>query len=253
MVEESTSTNPYEVLGITEEAPDPVVEAAYKALVKETHPDQGGDAEKFSDVKKAYDAIKSKKYSSTKDEATDTSNFFNGLFSETVPAETISAVGDPNKGLSVEGEVFTVRLIGILPSVDVSNMVHLARKLGSNPYRTLVLFEIANNTEDVHKWHRDRTKYIDKDGFSYEREKTTIDSNVLSPRWTSFSVDLEAESKTYFAAMVEELPSNASLKKIVHTQKTHVEGKTSGWVQSQERYEFQIDELDNDLIALPAR
>lgn len=39
--------NPYSVLGISRDAPDAVVEAAYRALAKEKHPDNGGDPDEF--------------------------------------------------------------------------------------------------------------------------------------------------------------------------------------------------------------
>jgi len=50
--------SPYGVLGLLPEAPLEVVEAAYRALAKKHHPDQGGDAEDFRRVTEAYQAIR---------------------------------------------------------------------------------------------------------------------------------------------------------------------------------------------------
>lgn len=50
--------DPYETLGVTPETDPSVVDAAYKALVKEYHPDQGGTQEQFKRIKTAYERIK---------------------------------------------------------------------------------------------------------------------------------------------------------------------------------------------------
>jgi hypothetical protein len=50
--------DPYSVLGVTRSSDPIVVEAAYRALVKEHHPDQGGTRGEFRRIKAAYDEIK---------------------------------------------------------------------------------------------------------------------------------------------------------------------------------------------------
>lgn len=51
----------YSVLHLRPTAPVTVVKAAYKALCLETHPDQGGDAELFLEVDKAYKEVMSER------------------------------------------------------------------------------------------------------------------------------------------------------------------------------------------------
>jgi len=239
--------DPYEVLGVKKSASESVIDAVYRELVKENHPDNGGDPEVFKNVKQAYDEITSGDTSSER-----APGWFDSLFYDTEPAETFSAVGDHGQGLTVEGDVFTVKLMGILPDIDASEIVQLPYELGENTSRTVVLFDIVNNTDDVQRWHRDKTKFIDKDGFTYERESKTIDRDKLGPRWTSFSVEVEPNARTYFVSMVEETPPEARLRKIVHTKHVFAEGRTSGWTQdAPERYEFVIDEADRTSIALP--
>jgi DnaJ-domain-containing protein 1 len=49
---------PYIILGINPEAPDVVVRAAYRAMMKDCHPDtQNPDTEKASRINTAYEAI----------------------------------------------------------------------------------------------------------------------------------------------------------------------------------------------------
>jgi hypothetical protein len=239
---------PHRILGVNKDAPEEVVDAAYRVLAKENHPDQGGNSEEFTKIKEAYNRIKSN------DSANNTQSppgWFDSVFSSE-PAETISVVGDSDDQLTVNGEVFTVHLKAILPDVDASEIVQLPRELGENTRRTVVLFDIRNNTDDVQKWHRDDTTYTDKDGFTYERESTTIDSDKLGPRWTSFSVEIEPNARTYFVAMVEELPPDARLGKIVHSQYSYAEGQTAGWTEGKERYEFIIEESQRTSIPLPS-
>lgn len=53
--------DPYEVLGVREEASLAVVEAAYEEVRNEAHPDKGGDAEEFIRVQKAWEQIQSER------------------------------------------------------------------------------------------------------------------------------------------------------------------------------------------------
>lgn len=48
---------PHEVLGVAEDAPESVVESAARALMKDHHPDAGGDVEKFKQIQQAREAM----------------------------------------------------------------------------------------------------------------------------------------------------------------------------------------------------
>ena len=49
--------NPYKILGVTEQATDAEVKRAYFAMAAKYHPDSGGDAWVFAQVREAYDRI----------------------------------------------------------------------------------------------------------------------------------------------------------------------------------------------------
>ena len=53
----STSTPAHEVLGVREDAPDDVVEAAARAQKASTHPDNGGSREEFQEVVEAEEMM----------------------------------------------------------------------------------------------------------------------------------------------------------------------------------------------------
>lgn len=61
--------NPYTTLGVDENAPEKDIKKAYRKKAAETHPDKGGDAEKFQEVNTAYlilaDPKKRKEYDET--------------------------------------------------------------------------------------------------------------------------------------------------------------------------------------------
>jgi ferredoxin len=50
--------SPFDVLGIDPDADDETVEDAYRARVKEAHPDHGGSVREFQTVRKAYERIR---------------------------------------------------------------------------------------------------------------------------------------------------------------------------------------------------
>jgi hypothetical protein len=50
--------DPYDVLGVTREASEHEIRAAYRRRVRDAHPDQGGSDEEFIAVRGAYEAIR---------------------------------------------------------------------------------------------------------------------------------------------------------------------------------------------------
>ena len=56
-----TKRDPYEVLGVRSDAPLGVIEASYKALTKERHPDAGGTDEGMTEINLALEAIKAER------------------------------------------------------------------------------------------------------------------------------------------------------------------------------------------------
>lgn len=52
-----TTDQPHEILGVSPDAPDDEVKAAYRRRVKTCHPDLGGSEETFSRVQRAYEEM----------------------------------------------------------------------------------------------------------------------------------------------------------------------------------------------------
>lgn len=49
--------NPYDLLGVTKNATDKDLKAAYRRAVKDAHPDKGGNEQKFREVQEAFDVL----------------------------------------------------------------------------------------------------------------------------------------------------------------------------------------------------
>lgn len=75
----------YEVLGVNEDATRREINAAYRRLVKQHHPDKGGDPAKFQRVTQAYNALKSE----PEREAYDFEHKFGSFLDETANKRTL--------------------------------------------------------------------------------------------------------------------------------------------------------------------
>ena len=51
------SSNPYQVLGVSENASKDDIKKAYRKMAIKHHPDKGGDKAKFQEITNAYNAL----------------------------------------------------------------------------------------------------------------------------------------------------------------------------------------------------
>jgi DnaJ-class molecular chaperone len=52
------ASDPHHVLGVPRDASPEEIQNAYRRLVKEHHPDRGGSAQRFLEIKAAYEAVR---------------------------------------------------------------------------------------------------------------------------------------------------------------------------------------------------
>jgi hypothetical protein len=55
---DAVPSNPYTILHLLESAPEYILEAVWRAILKNEHPDVGGNSDNFLRLKNAYEAIK---------------------------------------------------------------------------------------------------------------------------------------------------------------------------------------------------
>lgn len=248
-------TNPYDLLGVSPDADDVVIEAAYRALAKKHHPDSGGDAEKFKTIKDAYEKLTSG--DSTTEDPQDDPFGFSDIFSIfDQPVDTHTVKGSLSSELIVEGEYLTMALVG-LNEIDVSEMIYDYQvEEVSDTTRTVAIFHGRNECDQVLSWYVPPvTSFIGDDGYTYDYcSKLNIPpvNNNLPSRLKSFDVDLEPNTQANYICIVEKLPEDVSIERIVYTQSVHAPGSTSGVVRDKERFEFRIeDPLQEELRMLP--
>jgi hypothetical protein len=249
----------YQVLGLTPDADREVVKAAYRALSKQNHPDQAGDKEEFRRINAAYEAIINEEpFSDPKEERQGESGNQNGLFGgffSDEPVETKSSFGDPERGLTIEGDYLTASVIGLQHNADIRDIVY-EHTIEERPghHRTVILYDLHNISDQVLAWRSTYgSKYIGTDGYTYEHSEYLVDDSRIQPPWTGFSVELEGGARGKMIEIVEQMPEGIKLEKIIHKLSIHAKGRVGGFVEDQERFEFVIDEADYPELTKPPK
>lgn len=258
--------NPYEILGVSHDAENVVIESAYRALAKQYHPDAGGDSEKFKQVRKAYQKIisgetqaKENRKGNNKDIGL--TDFFSA-FDQPVDTHTIK--GNLDSELVIEGEYLTLALAGLIRD-DVSNIVFpYQAKEAENTERWIAFFHAYNKSNQLLGWSLDaKTKFIGSDEYSYQYEGDLMIPNKKARVVPSANVDLPSHLESQSAELepgvradgivvVEKLPLEVTIEKVVYTQSVFAPGSTSGFVRDKERFEFRVDEAaKGELKKLP--
>lgn len=242
-------SDPYEVLGVTKNAPDAVVEAAYRALVKQHHPDHGGSSEKFHKIKEAYETIESDRTREANGESLGAFSNFGGM-----PVSESEGVGSLDEGLSVNGKYLTVA-VETLTKIDISGGIVYASGSGadtfdkldafksfddSGPYRYLVVFDVENTSDRLIAWETGDTKFHGTDGYTYTSSNHALNEHLLSARLNLNYAEIEAGRKAKVVTLVESMPEGVEVEEIVHTLDVFEKGKVSGWAEEEERYVFNI-------------
>jgi hypothetical protein len=234
----------HEVLGVDADADELVIEAAYKALVKEHHPDHGGDEEKFQEVKTAYDSIQNNSVQNDDDESGGFDNFTEGLIGLGTPVKSESIEGRLNDELTIEEWPMKISLLGLFRT-DVSNLINdFAEDEVPTDGRYMSLFKIENISEYVQPWKGDSTTYIGDDGQSYS---TGDPMNIVIDRTSPFSSqiamsrqDMEPQTWKLGVVVLEPVPEGTDIDKVVYPHKVFKGNQTDGHVKQKTRYEFSI-------------
>jgi len=144
-----TRRSPYEVLGCDRNCSDDDLRAAYKAAVLRTHPDKGGDAAAFLEVREAWQQIMQERQSITE-----------------TPAEPPSAQAPKSKDDTVSGSALESRIKPLLLAMDdcVQQALHVVRELQSLYHSDVALCLNFGDTAPVSEWTSTLREHFDQDG-----------------------------------------------------------------------------------------
>ncbi|GAB3026476.1 J domain-containing protein [Natronobiforma cellulositropha] len=240
----------YDVLGVTPEADRADVRLAYRALLKECHPDQGGSRLEFLRLKRAYEAI-------TGERAPEEGETDGGA----VPSGQLGAGTDPTfepsprprdrpggtgAGLRNEGELLSVTLVGLVPDLQLRSIV--SGRLSPSLQRAVAFFEVENVSDRTLEWSgRSNTSFIGDDGFLYEG------ANILRPHadslpspWCVTDVELEPGRAVNGVVVAGEVPDGTAIDRVVYTQ--HATSEDGRGSDETERYLFEIKPRIRDAL-----
>jgi len=175
------------------------------------------------------------------------------------PVDTHIIKGNLDSDLIIEGEYLTLALTGLIQT-DVSDIVfpYQAKKV-DDTVRWVAFFHAYNKSDQLLKWTLSKTKFVGSDEYSYQHEgdlmvpskkaRVVPSTNVdLPSHFESMSAELEPGVRADGIVVIEKLPPEVSIERVVCTQSVHAPGSTSGLVRDKERFEFRVDESKKEKL-----
>lgn len=225
---------PYEVLGLSPDADEQAVREAYRSLLKDHHPDQGGSRERFLEITAAYERILGDGRS-----ADDGGAITEG---DRRP-RTYVPDPDADRGhheLSVSGEYLTLSLTGLVDGVDVASLVDAPVTAAAT--RTVAFLRAHNTGSRPLEWRgRANTSFIGSDGFLYEGSSIVAPhATDLPGRWTGADVTLEPGRAVDAVVIAGAIPDDVTVEQVVYSQPAPDADDGTG---DTERYLFELQPL----------
>lgn len=240
--------NPYKLLGVHPEADATVIEAAYDSLVKEHHPDQGGNEDKFKKIQSAYQQI-------TQDSG-DESSMNSDVGKEKIfslfytPIATEKITGDLTDGLVIKGDQLTLCLINI-QNADISDYADNSGSLlddYDNTNRIITILHVKNQSDYVQSFDPDNLRIVGEDGRRYDSTSSGMikagildDLKSLPPQLYCKRRKMEPHTKANFICTIEDLPESGQIDRVIYPFKLFDGHQTDGIVQEKTRYVFDIE------------
>ena len=245
----------YDVLGLSPTADEREVRRAYRAELKEHHPDQGGSRERFLRIKEAYEAIVGERpptdaesdgrLASRSDNGTSP-----GARRPTYDPDAVGVDEPGHEALTVDGDHLRLTLSGLVQHVSLDRLVD---DVPAATERTVAFFRVRNTGSETVSWDGTaNTNFIGDDGFLYEG------SNIVRPhagrlpeRWCVSAAEIEPGRALDAVVIAEEIPADVTVEQVKYTQRGTAE---DGPDAETERYLFELRPLVRErLNRLPYR
>lgn len=246
---------PYNVLGVDPGAADDVVRAAYRTLMKKHHPDQGGSAEEFIRVKRAYEAIERNDASARSARTTGDGRRRRSTDGGTATRDGASSAGVDvaehadatavncacGVGLELRGEYLTLRLVALVDDVDVTKLV-ASHALEGYDERTAAFLTVENVSDRTVRWRGNQClRFVGTDGHAYESASEYRASEPkLPPRWKGSDVAVEPGTRMNAVVIAEELPENVEVGELAYTQNVFARRGVGSGIEDKERFCFEV-------------
>lgn len=219
--------DPHEVLGVPSGADEATVRSAYRELLVEHHPDQGGSTERFLRIKDAYERL-------TEGNAITRPLSDGGTVSATrkrveVSAEAVEA--DDGLQLVAEADGLVVRLVALTDRLATDQVlpdhVEGGRRVGAS-------FLVRNETGRLVTWKARRVRFVDPRGEHYLPTVYRPKRRKLPDRWRGDDVELEPGETARSFLLSRELPEDVDVDAVLYDQQS-----SAGPAR---RVEFSLDE-----------
>lgn len=255
---------PYTVLGLEPDADREVVRSAYRSLLKEHHPDQGGSMDAFLRVKRAYEAIqhREERTAATQSAATKTATTDGGattrdqnvnwrLADDETGATVSRAESTPccaGVGLEIDGDYLGLRLVSLVRKTALNGITWTTG--GTDPRRPLAWFTVENTSDRQLRWRgNQKTIFVGSDGERYEPSGTHRASDTILPRdWSGSSVALDPGDAVRTVVIAEALPNDVEIDRVEYTQPLG-NRLSSVAADERERFVFDIDSTTRSQLA----
>ncbi|QSG02556.1 J domain-containing protein [Natranaeroarchaeum sulfidigenes] len=255
---------PYTVLDLEPDADQETVRSAYRSLLKEHHPDQGGSMDAFLRVKRAYEAIQSQQEratttqpASSKTATTDggattrTQNVNWRLANDGTEQERSRAESTPccaGVGLEIDGTHLTLTLVSMVRETELTGITWTMDD--SDPDRPLAWFTVENTSDQTLRWRgSQRTEFVGTDGERYGPAGAYRASDTVLPAdWRGSTVDLTPGQAVRAVVVGEEIPDDAEIDRITYEQPLGTHMSSAGRTES-EQFVFDIDSTARSQLA----
>jgi hypothetical protein len=223
--------DPYEVLGVPEHADEAQVRSAYRELLMEHHPDQGGSTERFMQIKDAYERIV--------DGGSITGPLTEGG-GTVAKRRRVTATGtavriDGGLELVAEAEGLVVRLTTLTEELPTERMlpshVEHGRRLGA-------CFHVINDTGQPVTWKARRVRFLGDGGEPHLPSVYRPKEDELPDRWRGDDVDVEHGESVRSFILSRTLPEETEVETVVYDQQS-----STG---TDYRVEFDVDRSVRD-------
>lgn len=248
---------PYTVLGLDPGADLDTVRSAYRSLLKEHHPDQGGSTEAFLRIKRAYEAIQERSGGGSEQSTSATAQTKTATdggatmrdqnanwrlsgdervteHSDATPMSCCAGIG-----LGLQGEYATLTLVSLVEEAPLDGIAWNTED--DQPKRRVAYLTVENTSDRPFRWRGTQsTTFVGTDGEKYDPSRRFRPSDTLLPDdWRGSDVELDPGETMRTVVICERLPPSVGVGRISYTQ-TLFGGDGEPGVTDRERFAFAI-------------